>query len=196
MSPGHISPGKEFKMNRSMLFATTLSLILVACASSGPTISVNSAPGADLSRFKTFDFIQPLGTDRNSARTALSTMLVDSTTQELLRRGLTQSDTPDLLVDFFVTTEERLDVRTTPSSSSMHRTSRSHWNSGCCSTWPSYQTRVRQYTQGTLLIDLIDPAANALVSEGAAQDRIRGDEITRQEINDIVGQIMAGMLGP
>ena len=122
----------------------------------------------------------------------MSTWLINSVSQELNSRGLRQSDSPDLLVDFFVTTEERMDVRTTPTS--MHSVHRSHWHRGCCSTWPTYQTTVRQYTQGTLLIDLIDPAANALVAEGAAQSRLRGGEVTRQKIDDIVSQIMAEMM--
>ena len=49
-------------------------------------------------------------------------------------------------------------------------------------------------TQGTLLIDLIDPAANALIAEGAAQSRLRSSEITRQQSDDVVGQIMADMM--
>jgi hypothetical protein len=171
--------------------AILLTLVLAGCAASGPTITVNTSPGTDLSGFETFNFLQPLGTDRdNGARTPMSSMLMEAMTRELTNRGLTQSDSADLLVDFFVTTEERMDVRTTRNSS-MHSVHRSHWRSSGFSTWPTYQTTVRQYTQGTLLVDLIDPAANALVAEGAAQNRIRSNEITRQQADDIVGQIMA-----
>jgi hypothetical protein len=177
-------------MRKLLLIASTLALVLVGCASSGPTITVNSAPGTNLSNFQTFNFMQPLGTDRdNGARTPMSTMLMSSVSRELTSRGLTQSDSPDILVDFFVTTEDRMDVRTT--GSSMHSVHRSHWSRRCCTTWPTYQTTVRQYTQGTLLVDLIDPAANALVAEGAAQNRIRSNELTRQQVDDIVGQVMA-----
>ena len=179
-------------MKKVMLFAGALTLMLAGCASSGPTITVNSAPGVDLSNFQTFNFMQPLGTDRSSgARTPMSTMLMSSVIRELTSRGLEQSDTPDLLVDFFVTTEDRMDVRTSPTMNSVHR---SHWSRSCCTTWPTYQTTVRQYTQGTLLIDLIDPAGNALVAEGAAQSRLRSDSLTQQQINDVVGQIMTDML--
>jgi hypothetical protein len=178
-------------------FAILLTLVLAGCAASGPTIMVNAFPGADLSGFETFNFLQPLGTDRdNGARTPMSSMLMDAMTRELTNRGMTQSDSPDLLVDFFVTTEERMDVRTSRTSSvhSTHSVHRSHWGRSSFSTWPTYQTTVRQYTQGTLLVDLIDPAANALVAEGAAQNRIRSNEITRQQAADIVGQIMAEIM--
>ena len=179
-------------MRKLLFIAGALFLVLTSCAS-GPTITVNSAPGTDLSNFQTFNFMQPLGTDRgNGARTTMSTMLMTSVNREMASRGLTQSDSPDLLVDFFVTTQDRVDVRTT--STGMHSVHRSHWNRRCCSTWPTYQTTVRQYTEGTLLIDLIDPAANAMVAEGAAQSRIRSNEVTQQRMDDVVGQIMADMM--
>jgi hypothetical protein len=177
--------------------AILLTLVLAGCAASGPTIMVNTVPGADLSGFETFNFLQPLGTDRdNGARTPMSSMLMAAMTRELTNRGMSQSDSPDLLVDFFVTTEDRMDVRTTRTSSmhSTHSVHRSHWGRSSFSTWPTYQTTVRQYTQGTLLVDLIDPAANALVAEGAAQNRIRSNELTRQQVDDIVGQIMTEIM--
>ena len=184
-------------MRKLSIFASLLALVLAGCAASGPTIMVNTAPGTNLSGFETFNFLQPLGTDRdNGARTPMSSMLADAMTRELTTRGLTQSDSPDLMVDFFVTTEDRMDVRTTRSSSmhSMHSVHRSHWGRSSFSTWPTYQTTVRQYTQGTLLVDLIDPAANALVAEGAAQNRIRSNELSRQQVDDIVAQIMTEIM--
>ncbi len=179
-------------MRKLLIIVSALTLMLTGCAS-GPTITVNTAPGTDLSSFQTFNFMQPLGTDRsNGARTPISAMLMNSVSMELTSRGLRQSDSPDLLVDFFIMTEDRIDVRTT--STGMHSVHRSHWNRGCCSTWPMYQTTVRQYTQGTLLIDLIDPAENAMVAEGAAQSRIRSNEFTQKQSDDVVGQIMADMM--
>ena len=181
-------------MKKALFTLGVLVILLAACASSGPTISVNSAPGADLSGFRTWNFIQPLGTDRaDGVRTPLSSMLMNSVSSEMAARGLTQSDSPELLVDFFITTEERMDVRQTPSS--MHSVHRSHWSRGW-NTWPTYQTTVRQYTQGTLLIDLMDPAQNTLLAEGAAQGRLRSGEITQVQANEVVGQIMADMLPP
>ena len=169
-----------------------LVLLLSACAS-GPTITVNSAPGTDLSNFQTFNFMQPLGTDRgNGARTTMSTMLMNSVNREMASRGLRQSDSPDVLIDFMVAAEARMDVRTT--SSGMTSVHRSHWGRGCCNTWPTYQTTVRQYTEGTLLIDLIDPAANAMVAEGAAQSRISSNKMTQQQSDKVIGQIMADMM--
>ena len=162
--------------------------LLAACAS-GPTIVANTSPDADFRQFQTFGFMDQLGTDRSSGvRTPLSSMLMAAASQEMAARGLTQSSDPDLLIDFMVFTEERMDIRQTPTST-VHR---SNWHRGF-STWPAYQTTVRQYTQGSLLIDLIDPRGNRLIAEGAAQSRINSTELTQQQANDIVGQILNGI---
>ena len=176
-------------MKKTLTTLAVVAMTLAACAS-GPTIVANTNPGMDLSVFKTYNFFQPLGTDRSGGvRTPLSSRLMASMDREMAARGLTQSNTPDLLVDFVVSAEERIDVRSTPS----HTVHRSHWNRSF-NTWPTYNTTVRQYTQGSLIIDLIDPATNTLVAEGGAQSRINSTDFTQQQIDDIVGQVMAKLL--
>ena len=107
---------------------------------------------------------------------------------EMSARGLTRSESPDLLIDFVVSARDRVDVRSTPTST-VHR---SHWNRGF-STWPTYSTTVRQYTEGSLIIDLIDPNSNSLVAEGAATSRINNNDFTQQQIDDVVAQVMASI---
>jgi hypothetical protein len=176
-------------MKKIFLLLVIPALLLSACAS-GPTILANTNPGTDFSAFKTYNFFQPLGTDRaGGVRTPLSSRLVSSMNRELISRGMSLSDSPDLLVDFVVSAEDRIDVRTTPT----HTVHRSHWNRGF-STWPTYNTTVRQYTEGSLVIDLIDPATNTLVGEGGAQSRIRSTDFTQQQIDEIVGKIMSELL--
>jgi hypothetical protein len=174
-------------MKKTLLALGASILVMTACASSGPTVVSNTQPGVKMKNFETWDFMQPLGTDRSGARTRLSSKLMNAMMVEMQDRGLRRSnDEPDLLVDFIVTTEERLDVRQTPNMNTMHR---SHWSRGF-STWPSYSTTVRQYTQGTLLIDIIDIKNNALIAEGAAEGRIRSEEITQNQATELVTAIM------
>jgi hypothetical protein len=172
-----------------IIVAGILSLALAACAS-GPTIVSNANPDTDFSAFKTYNFMQPLGTDRSdSVRTPLSSRLVSSVNRALISRGMSLSEEPDLLVDFAFSSENRIDVRTTPT----HSVRRSHWDRGF-STWPAYSTRVRQYTEGTLIIDFIDPASNTLVGEGAAQNRISNTNFTQQELDEIVSKVISDLM--
>ncbi|MEP5763338.1 MAG: DUF4136 domain-containing protein [Halieaceae bacterium] len=163
-------------------------LLLFACATSGPRINSAANPGTDFFAFGTFNIMQPAGTDRaNGVRTPLTGMLASAVTRELESRGMRQSDSPDILVNFFVNIEERMDVRTVPTASSFHGYRRGRYRS-----WPNYETRVRQYTQGTLAIDLVDRADNMLVWEAAAQNRLPRNmtEISQQQIDEVVAAIM------
>lgn len=176
-------------MLKKILFLSLMPALLLSACASGPTITANTNPGTDFTAFQTYNFFQPLGTDRSGgARTPLSSHLIVSMEREMRARGLTKSESPDLLVDFTVSAIDRVDVRSTPS----HSVHRSHWNRSF-STWPTYSTTIRQYTEGSLIIDLIDPKANRLVAEGAATSRISSTEFTQQQIDDVVAQVMAGI---
>ena len=176
-------------MKKLLLTMAVLALLLSACASS-PTIVSNTFPGTDFSAFQTYNFFQPLGTDRaGGVRTPLSSRLISSMNRELISRGMSLSDSPDLLVDFAVSAEDRIDIRSTPS----HTVHRSHWNRSF-NTWPTYRTTVRQYTEGSLIIDLIDPATFTLVGEGGAQNRIQNTEFNQQQIDEIVSKIMSDLM--
>ena len=177
-------------MKKLTLLAVAVSILLSACAS-GPTIVANTNPGADFRAFETYNFMQPLGTDRsNGVRTPFSSRLMASMEREMAARGLTKSDDPDILIDFSIFAEDRLDIRQTPSSmSTVHRT---HWNRGW-STWPTYQTTVRQYTEGSLLIEIISPSQGILIAEGTATQRISDDTLSQERSDELVSQVMASL---
>ena len=165
-----------------------LLLLLAACVS-GPTITTHASPDTDFSSFGTYNFMQPLDTDRpNGVQTPLSTMLINSMSREMASKGLEQSNRPDLLVNFFANTEDRLDVRTVPATTGVHG-----FRHGRYAGWAGYRTTVREYTRGTLNVDLVDAASNTLVWEGVAEGRLREDvrEITQEQIDDVLGQVMA-----
>jgi hypothetical protein len=154
-----------------LLACSLLGLLLVTGCASGPTIRSNVDPGVDFSRFRTFGFFEPLATDREGYQSLISQQLVSSAERELVARGLVRTDTnPDLLINFSANLDQRLRVRQSPATSTggMHRHRRGFYN-----TWPGYQrTEIREYTQGTLGIDVVDPARRQLIWEGFAIGRV------------------------
>lgn len=183
------------KPSIKLLTGLCLALVLAGCASSGPTISAAQSPGIDFSQFETFNYLPRLGTDRaNGARTTLSSRLIEAMNHEMSTRGLRLSDTPDLVVDFNFVSRDGIQVRQSPnmSMSSVHR---SHWGRSY-TVWGGYQTTVRQYTEGTLLIDIIDLENASLIGEGAAQGRSLGDmrDLDQAEINQVVADVMAQLM--
>ena len=149
-----------------------VALFMLAGCASGPAIRSNLDQSADFSRFRTFGFLDPLTTDREGYQTLISQQLIASTERELRARGLERTDTnPDLLVNFSADLDQRLRVTQTPAvaMSSVDRRRRG----GFYSTWPTYQqTEIRQYTQGTLGIDIVDASRRQLIWEGFAVGRV------------------------
>lgn len=159
-------------------------VILAGCATSKTQIDATHDPAANFSEFRTFWFADPLGTDRRSARTALSNQLVVSTTRELQARGMHPvSSNPDLLINFFVT--ENTAINNAPS---MH-------THGSVSTWRGYDARTSmslQIVEGSLVIDIIDARRGALVFEGLAEARIT--ESMRDNLEETIGGVVADVL--
>jgi hypothetical protein len=156
---------------RLLLACSLLSLLVLAGCASGPTIRSNVDASVDFKSFRTFGFIEPLATDRAGYQSLISQQLVASTERELVARGLQRSDTsPDLLVNFSADLDQRLRVTQTPM---VHSRSFNSHRRGFYSTWPMYQqTEIRQYTKGTLGIDVVDAARRQLVWEGFALGRV------------------------
>ena len=125
---------------RAYRLAVVLALgLVIASCSSGPRIITNSDPSADWSKYRTFGFFNPLGTDRNNVRSLMSTQLIDSTTREMEMAGFTRSDmNPDLPINFVVTTRETLQTRPSSSASIHHGRGRygtwSGWSVGASTT--------------------------------------------------------------
>ena len=172
---------KLFERRSLFMACSVLGLLLVTGCASGPTIRSNAYPSADFSRFKTFAFAQPLSTDRAGYQTLISQQLVASAERELVARGLRRTDTnPDLLVNFNADLDQRLRVTQTQAPTFAGRRFNDH-RRGFYSGWPNYQqTEIRQYTKGTLGIDIVDAAQRQLLWEGFAIGRV-----TRSTMDDI-----------
>ena len=166
-----------------LLACSLLGLFVLTGCASGPTIRSNMDDSVDFHRFRTFGFFNPLATDREGYQTLISQQLVNSAERELTARGLTRSDTnPDLLINFSANLDQRLRITQSPATptGSMNRHRRGFYN-----TWPGYQqTDIRQYTQGTLGIDVVDAARRQLIWEGFAIDRVT------QRTTDNIGPVL------
>ena len=176
---------------KSLLLTTALALLVIGCASE-PRINVATAsnPAIDLAGVRSYNFMQPLGTDRpNGVQTPLSAMLMTALNREMSERGFQRADKPDLLINVFVSTQQQIDVRQVPTSSGFYGRRGRYSNWGTTAT----TTQVRQYTQGTLAIDLVDARQNMLAWEGIAQQRLSSNpqQASAEEVDRVVRAIMA-----
>lgn len=174
----------------SMLLATTL-LVISGCASTPNTVS-NADPDTDFSQFKTFGFFDQLATDKRGYESMESNFLKVAVAQQLDLRGLTYSDDPDILVNFYIHSEEKIRSRSVPTTGAYYGY-RDPFGYDPFMAYPAYETRIDQYTMGTLNIDVVDASEQKLVWEGMVSGRITDNDIKNLEktIDEAVAAIMA-----
>jgi len=149
--------------------------VLAAGCQTAPRVRAEAAPGTDMARYGTFGFFEKLGTDQHGYTTIATAHLKEAVTRELEARGLHPAANPDLLVNFYVQTKDK--VESYPGSLGFGY-SRFGWHGvgwGMGYDMPDVHT----YTEGTLTIDLVDRQKNALAWQGVAVGRL-GERALRQ----------------
>ncbi len=160
-------------------------LLLGACVSSPNTYS-NVDVTADFSQYKTFGFFEELATDKADYESTETRYLKNAVTREMQLRGINLSDQPQLKVNFYINSKEKIRSRQTPTTGGYYGYRGSHYGA-----WGGYETRIDQYTEGTLNIDVVDARAEKLVWEGAIVGRITEDVLNNLEaaLNEAVREI-------
>ncbi len=153
------------------LGAVAVVLFLAGCASS-PRITSEADPSANFASFRTFGFYQPLAIERDGYATPTTGQLKDAARRQLEARGYTYSERdPDLWVNLNAYMQDRTSVTSIPTVDySYYYSYRAH--SYVAVPYWRDRTDVRQYTEGTLNVDLVDRQRNSLVWEGIAVGRI------------------------
>jgi Domain of unknown function (DUF4136) len=166
----------HLSLRRLLPFIAASLLVLAGCASA-PDVRVDYDRTADFTRYKTFGFASPLGTDRGGYQSIVSQHLKAATQRELEARGLRLDPVaPQLLVNFNAALNEKLRVSTVPVMTMGIGMGRGYYGyrTGLYSAWPLYaeQTTVSPYSEGTLNIDVVDAARKQLVWEGVVTDSV------------------------
>lgn len=153
------------------LLAVLLLGLIAACAT-GPRVRTDFDPEADFGRYRTWAFYQPLAMEQSGYTSYLTDRIKDAVRREMDARGYVFNEaSPDLRVNFQGIVREKTDVRSYPRSDVHYFYSyraRSYYG---VPVWYD-ETQVRQYTEGTLTVDLVDAARNRLVWTGAAIGRV------------------------
>ena len=179
--------------------ATTLlyiSLRVCAC-SSAPTANMDFDPGFDFSGVRKIAIL-PLNRQVTSVAEVSdmqASRLNQSLADELSRRGYEVVQNPadaDMLMTWHLVTQERTDVRTYNSMSARYS---SCWS---CAPTSSTSVRVTQHTQGTLIVDLLDPARGRSVWRSVLESRMRdmSDPLKAAEIRQSAAEAIFNEFPP
>lgn len=162
-----------------------LLLLFVLGACSSVRVYSDFDKNVDFSQFKTYAF-QKSGIDRVQVSELDKKRILRAIDAELSKKGMTKSDTPDILVNILTKEREKLDVNQFNAG----------WGYGWGYGWNPYlwggNTFVTSSTEGTLYIDLIDAKKKELVWEGQGVGYLTENRARKEEqINEFVSKIMA-----
>jgi hypothetical protein len=141
---------------------------LIALACTTLRVSTDYDPSENFGEYRTYAWLPEEPTPTGSPRLdspLLHERIRKAVDRALEAKGFQRTETPDFLVKFDLTTQRRLDVST--------------YNNGFYrgyGYWVSIpQTEVREYEEGSLVIDVIDREEKKVVWRGIGQRRLRGD---------------------
>jgi hypothetical protein len=186
-------------MLKTILTFTFVS-VLAGCASTPPVIDFD--PSADFTQYKTFAFIgeHPLmrAEGAETASPLLEGRLVQTTEDALAAKGLTRiedAELADITIAFTVGGRDKIQVNSYPEPYRPYYGGgyRGGWGVPYYGVGTSTSTSVKQYTEGTLAIDVYEVATHKPVWHGKATKRItkKMQENPQETVVEIVNNILA-----
>ncbi|PWH84502.1 DUF4136 domain-containing protein [Algibacter marinivivus] len=166
-----------------------LVLVIIVSSCSSVRVAADYDKEAKFSEYKTFAFFKT-GIDKAEISDLDKRRILRAIEAELLAKGFTKSENPDLLVSLFTKSQQRVDVYN------------NSWGNGAWGWggwggfgpgwgWGWNQPSVSTSTQGHLYIDLIDHAKKELVWQGMGTGYLtRNMEKKEARINEFVTKIM------
>jgi hypothetical protein len=178
---------------RSTIALLALSALALAC--SGIRVDHDYDPSADFGQLRTWAWHPHAGKSRDPR---LDNALLDSRIRkavetELAAKGFTLlvSGTPDFQVTYHLSVEGKLDVDTVYHDYPRGGYGRVGYRRG---SWGYTETRVREYDEGTLLVDVLQAESGALLWRGSGVATVREEsnpEKRTKRINTAVNKILA-----
>ncbi len=161
---------------------------LTGCSSL--TVNYDYDNNVDWTNFKTYAWVGAKSTGSATASGGvmdsglLDQRIRSSVEFEMTSRAMTESTTPDVLVIYHVGSEDKIQV-----TDWGYRYSDYYWGYG------GRQIDVYQFTEGTLVIDIIDAGTKNLVWRGTGSGVVdqtqRTPEEIQEDIDKVVNKIMA-----
>jgi len=163
-----------------------LPLLLLLILSSCSSVNVYSDfdKKVDFSPYKTYAF-HKTGIDKVQISQLDKNRILNAIDAELTKKGMTKSENPDLLINFFTKEREQVDVTQFNMG----------WGYGWGWGWNPYLWGGRNYvstsTEGTLYIDLIDAKKKELIWEGEGVGYLTQNRSEKEaRINEFVAKIL------
>ncbi len=168
-----------------------IAAVTLGCASSAP---VDYDSSVNFQALKTYSWLDSKALESDDPRisnTLFNDRVKAAVDRELARKGFVKSEGE---VDFKVVYHLSIDRKIREDNLNAHY---GYYPYGWGYRHPMYvdtSSRIREYDEGTLIVDVVDPAAERLWWRGSHSATVRkstGPEKATQRVNDAVARIMA-----
>ena len=184
----------EMPMIRFLFIGVTI-MGLAACATKPPEPVVDYAPDYDFGQSKTIGFYalsgEVTGNSPNDLTDFQRDRIDDALKSALQQKGFTfvsKTSEADLLLTWHLNMVDKTDVKTYNTSSYGVSAGYSRYNRyamyNCYNCMNQTDVRVTEYTQGTFIIDMIDPERNASIWRSVTQSKLKEETIRDQAALD------------
>ena len=178
--------------NNLLKMMPLLAILVVLTSCSSVRVATDYDKNANFTNYKTFAFFKT-GIDKAEISDLDKRRILRAIESELLAKGFTKSETPDLLISLFTKSNQRVDVYNNTWGNGA-------WGWGGWGPWGGFgpgwgwgynQPSVSTSTEGTLYIDLIDANKKELVWQGMGTGYLsRNMDKKEERIKEFVAKIM------
>lgn len=179
-------------MKKTLKVLPFLALLILVSSCSSVRVAADYDKNAKFSEYKTFAFYKT-GIDKAEISDLDKRRILRAIESELLAKGFTKSENPDLLISLFTKSQQRVDVYN-------NAWGVGGWGWGGWGPWGGFgpgwgwgwnQPMVSTSTQGTLFVDLIDANKKELIWQGMGTGYLsRNMEKKEARIKEFVTKIM------
>ena len=188
----------------ALVFAVAAATLgLTACETSSPQLTVSQpgtiAPGATFA-WKPIDTVIERGADPRVSNELVQARIKTAVEEGLAAKGFRQVSDPNqatLLVAYFIGLQSHADYRPAydgpvgPGACGF---------SGCVPGWgvygyPAMDTMSISYTEGTVILDLVDRQSNQLAWRATSRQRVDSTSIAQPRLNAIFAEMMTSLPG-
>ena len=160
-----------------------IAMVITSCSS--VRVAADYDRDVDFNQYKTFAFFKS-GIDKAEISDLDKKRILRAIEAELLAKGYTKSENPDMLVSIFTKSNQRVDVYNNSWGFGAWGWGAPGWGWG----W-NMQPNVSTRTQGVLFVDLIDAKKKELVWQGQGTGYLSSNmEKKEQRIKEFVAKIM------